>query len=60
MKHAGYWCTDDSEMKFGPNQHNNQLIIYYIRDIKVLGAAHSYALDDQISGEDICMLLRWF
>ena len=46
---VGYSFTDGSEMKFGPNQHNNQLI-YYIRDIKVLGAAHSYALDDQISG----------
>ena len=51
--------TDGSEMKFGPNQHNNQLI-YYIRDIKVLGAAHSYAVDDQISGVDMCMLWRWF
>ena len=37
------------EKRYGSNQHNNQLI-YYIRDIKVLGAAHSYSLDDQISG----------
>ena len=56
---VGYWFTDGSEMKFGPNQHNNQLI-YYIRDIKVLGVAQSYAVDDKISGVDICMLWRWF
>jgi len=52
---VGYSFTDGSEMKFGPNQHNNQLI-YYIRDIKVLGVAQSYAVDDKISGVDICML----
>ena len=57
--HVGYWCTDNSKMRYGSNQHNNQLI-YYIRDIKVLGAAHSYALDDQILGVDICMLRRGF
>ena len=49
---VGYWFTDGSEMKFGPNQHNNQLI-YYIRDIKVEGPAHPSALYDQISGVDI-------
>jgi len=49
---VGYWCTDDSEMRDGPNQHNNQLI-YYSRDIKVMGPAHSSALDDLITGEDI-------
>ena len=47
-----YWFNDGSEMKFGPNQHNNQLI-YYIRDIKVEGPAHPSALYDQISGVDI-------
>ena len=49
---VGYSFTDGSEMKFGPNQHNNQLI-YYIRDIKVEGPAHPSALYDQISGVDI-------
>ena len=48
------WCTDDSEMRYGSNQHNNQ-IIYYIRDIKVVGPVHSSALDDQITGEDISL-----
>jgi len=47
-----YWCPEDSEMRHGSNQHNNQLI-YYIRDIKVVGPAHSSALDDLITGEDI-------
>ena len=46
-----YWCTDDSKMRYGSNQHNNQLI-YYIRDIKVMRQAHSYAIDDQILGVD--------
>ena len=50
---VGYWwCPEDSEMRHGSNQHNNQLI-YYIRDIKVVGPAHSSALDDLITGEDI-------
>ena len=49
-KHVGYWCTDDYEMMYGSSQHNNQLI-YYIRDIKVVGPAHSSALGDQITGE---------
>ena len=51
-KHVGYWCPDDSEMRYGYNQHNNQLI-YYIRDIKVVRTAHSCALGDQITGDDI-------
>ena len=50
--HVGYWCTDNSKMRYGSNQHNNQLI-YYIRDIKVEGPAHPSALYDQISGVDI-------
>ena len=50
--HVEYWCTDDSEMRYGSNQHNNQLI-YYIRDIKVVGSAHPSALDEQITREDI-------
>ena len=50
--HVGYWCTDNSKMRYGSNQHNNQLI-YYIRDIKVVGPAHSSALDDLITGEDM-------
>ena len=48
---GGYWCPEDSEMRHGSNQHNNQLI-YYIRDIKVMRQAHSYAIDDQILGVD--------
>ena len=51
-KHVGYWCTDSYEKRYGSNQHNNQLI-YYIRDIKVVRPAHSSALGDQITGEDI-------
>ena len=51
-KHVGYWCTDSYEKRYGSNQHNNQLI-YYIRDIKVVRPAHSCALGDQITGDDI-------
>jgi len=55
---VGYWwCPEDSEMRHGSNQHNNQLI-YYIRDIKVVGPAHSSALDDLITGEDISCIVE--
>jgi len=47
-KHVGYWCPDDSKMRYGTNQHNNQLI-YYIRDMKVVGPAHPSALGDKIT-----------
>ena len=35
-KGVGYWCPGNGEMRYGTNQHNNQLI-YYIRGIKQWG-----------------------
>jgi hypothetical protein len=37
-------------MRYGTNQHNNQPI-YYMRNIKEVGPAHTSALGDQISGD---------
>ena len=62
-KHVGYWCLTTLEMRVGPYQHNNQLI-YYIWDIKVLGAAYSFALNNQIMGVNMyvveMVLRRWY
>ena len=51
-KGIGYWCPDNYMMGYGTNQHNNQLI-WYIRGIKAVGPAHSTALGDEITGDDI-------
>ena len=49
-KDIGHWCPDNYEMRYGTNQHNNQPI-YYMRNIKEVGPAHTSALGDQISGD---------